>query len=547
MSTNKIILEILSKKGITGDENIQEFLSPVPRLTYDPFLLFGMKEGVDLILSAIDDKKKICVYGDYDADGITSTSILLTVLRHIGTDVTYYIPSRFDEGYGLNMTAIDKLQGDGVELIVTVDCGVTGAKEIAYAREKGVEVLVTDHHNEGECFPDTDTIVIDPKQVSCNYPFEYLAGCGVAFKLAQALQREAGFEKAFLNNLLDLVAIGTIADVMPLIDENRTIVKYGINKILTGKRKGLDYLVKNLISNEINSENLAYYVIPSINAAGRMGSTDIAVRCLISDSEEEATEYAKKLIELNSQRKKIQESDYERCISLYESDYNDKLFPIVFLPNANEGICGIVAGKMKEYSQKPFAIVTESKADENIYKGTCRSMDGIDIFKILKKESAIFEKFGGHRSACGFSIKKENLELLKANVEKTMASYVSDDIALQEEPFIEITPEDIDEELVAQIELLEPFGNENEKPVFVIKNCRLSDIVYLGDEKKHMRTCIKNSKDNIDCIYFNIRADDKKAIEVSKNIDVTGTIGFNRWRGNKKIQVFISSIHLTVK
>ncbi len=546
MNTNKIILQILNKRGITGDEKIQEFLSPVPRLTYDPFLLFGMKEGVDLILSAISDDKKICVYGDYDVDGITSTSILLTVLRHIGADVTYYIPSRFDEGYGLNMTAIDRLQNDGVELIVTVDCGITGAKEIAYAKEKGMQVLVTDHHNQGDNFPQ-DTIVINPKQKRCDYPFEHLAGCGVVFKLAQALQREVGFEKAFLNELLDLVAIGTIADVMPLVDENRTIVKYGINKILLGKRKGLDYLVKNLINNEINSENLAYYVIPSINAAGRMGSTDIAIKCLISGDEKEASEYAKNLIELNSQRKKIQENDYERCIDLYERDYTDSLFPIVYLPKAHEGICGIVAGKMKEYCQKPFAIVTESEADKKIYKGTCRSIEEVDIFKILSKESKIFEKFGGHRGACGFSIKKENLKLLQENVEKTMKDYIPEIKPSEDDSFVEINPEDIDEELVTQIELLEPFGNKNEKPIFAIKNCELDAISYLGDEKKHMRTYIKKDKEDIGCIYFNISDDDKKTVETAKGIDVIGTIGFNRWRGNKNVQVCISSIHLTEK
>ena len=257
-----IIRQVLRNRGITEETDILEFLSEKPNRTYDPFLLKNMEAGVDFLLSSIEQNRRICIYGDYDADGVTSISLLMQILSHLTQNLTYYIPSRFDEGYGLNKDAIDQIKDDGVDLIVTVDCGSVSHEEVEYGKSIGIDFIVTDHHNINE--RPAECILINPKQADCNYPFKQLAGCGVAFKLAQGIQRKAGLSKTILTEVLDLVAIGTIGDIVPLIDENRTLTKYGIGIINSMKRPGLKRLIQEvgLTTGKIKSENIAYIIVP---------------------------------------------------------------------------------------------------------------------------------------------------------------------------------------------------------------------------------------------------------------------------------------------
>ncbi len=280
------ILELLNKRGIRTEEEIKEFLSDKPQKTYDPFLLLNMEAGVDFILSSIEENERICIYGDYDADGITSTSVLMEVLSKLTKNLTYYIPSRFEEGYGLNCEALKKIKANGVDLVITVDCGSVSCAEVEYAKEIGLKILVTDHHTITD--KQADCLVINPMQPGCPYPFKHLAGVGVAFKLAQALAAETGLPKSVVNRTLDLVGIGTIGDIVPLVDENRTLAKYGIRAINVSQRLGLVKLMEgvSLDKGAVSSENISYIIVPHLNASGRMENAGIAAGLMMGNDQE---------------------------------------------------------------------------------------------------------------------------------------------------------------------------------------------------------------------------------------------------------------------
>ena len=410
-----LIENILRLKGIVGQSEISEFLSDKPQKTYDPFLLKDMEKAVQRILYFISEKKKICIYGDYDSDGVNAICLLYEFLSKLTSNLSYYIPSRFDEGYGLNKAAIEKIVSEGCSLMITVDCGSVSYDEVEFAKSKGLEVIVTDHHNiNGK---PANCLLINPKQEDCFYPFSELCGCGVAFKLAQGIQRSLDLPKSYVNDLLDLVAIATIGDIVPLLDENRTLVKYGLSRVNEGYRKGLNYLTAacKLSTEKLRSEDIAFIIVPHINAAGRMESAETALKLLMGQTNLEIEREANLLVEYNNERKKVQEEIFAKCLEIInEFEY----IPNVILVNAgdsHEGILGIVAGKLKDLYDRPAIIVCNTWED-GVVKGTGRSIEGINLYDILKESEALLIKFGGHKGACGFSMKLENLELLKTNL-----------------------------------------------------------------------------------------------------------------------------------
>ena len=403
MQISNTIIQLLHKRGIREQEDIAEFLSPSPRRTYDPFLLKNMEEGVSLILEEAVKGSRICIYGDYDADGITSTTLMLSVLSHI-TDpgqVDYYIPSRFEEGYGLNRDAIQQISQRGVDLIITVDCGSVSYDEVEYAKELGMKVLVTDHHTVTDTI--ADCLVINPKQPGCPYPFKNLAGCGVAFKLAQAIQQRADLPKSVINEVLDLVAIGTVGDIMPLVDENRTIVKFGLRILNRVQRAGLARLIEavSLTPGKITSENISYIIVPHLNASGRIEDASMAVevlRCAAEpDNEADSDaldEKVARLVNQNIQRKKLQQDTYRSCVEYLQAAAGEengaepvKDFILIRSEDAHEGIAGIVAGKLKETYYRPAVLVTPSGEEKKYLKGTGRSIAGVNLYELLKKNA----------------------------------------------------------------------------------------------------------------------------------------------------------------
>ena len=542
---NPVILEILKNRGISEESEILEFLSDKPSLTYDPFLLKDMEAGVDFLLSSINQDRTICIYGDYDADGVTSISLLVQILSHLTNNFFYYIPSRFDEGYGLNKEAIDLIKARGAQLIVTVDCGSVSFEEVEYGKSIGIDFIVTDHHNIND--KPANCILINPKQADCAYPFKHLAGCGVAFKLAQGIQRKSGLPKTVLNEVLDLVAIATIGDIVPLIEENRTLTKYGMAMINARKRPGLKKLMEaaGLTADKITSENIAYIIVPHLNAAGRMLDAKIGVELLTSKNEKEIADGVGVLIQNNKERKRIQEEAFQACKKIIAEEMEESLFYVIAPKEIHEGIAGIVAGKIKDEYGRPAIIVTATSGDEYL-KGTGRSINGLNLYDILKKNEDLFLKFGGHSGACGFLMKSENLEELRLRLNREMEMiYHENQDLFDAEISIDLTidAQDIDLNLAIELEKLAPFGCQNERPLFRIPGIQPSGVNYMGADRQHVRFSGRGTNGNgIACILFGKAQEYGKLLENGELVELAGYPDINVWNGNSKIQFVLKCI-----
>lgn len=538
----EILNSLLRIRGIESSEDISEFLSDRPKKTYDPFLLLNMEAGVDLLLSEIKSGTKICIYGDYDADGVTSVCILTSVLSHLTDNLIHYIPSRFSEGYGLNKEAITKLAVQGVGLLVTVDCGSVSYDEVQFAKALGMKVIVTDHHSIDDVKP--DCILINPKQEECQYPFKELAGCGVAFKLAQAVQQRTGLPKKVINDVLDLVAVGTVGDVVALTDENRTMVKYGLNKINSASRISLKKLTESISLKWVKSENIAFGIAPHINAAGRMADAEEAVKLFTLHDEVSIQQQVDKLIECNRERKKKQEEAYEEGIKVYSQQAEGHDFIILNMPDIHEGIGGIVAGKLKEYYNRPVVIVTPSS--EGYLKGTGRSIDSVNLYTLLKKTDYLFERFGGHKSACGFLMKEENLAELRENVLagiQTLKDYDPNIFDIEHEWDMEISPSEITGELYMELEKLEPCGQANPSPAFLMKDVMISNVKFMGEDGTHGRfTAVSADGGRADCVLFGKAQEKKSYLIGGQPADIIGTLDLQVWQGRKKVQFMVEEI-----
>lgn len=535
----EILKEILRLRGIKSETDISEFLSDRPQRTYDPFLLLNMEAGVDLLLSEIDKGTRICIYGDYDADGVTSICIMSHVLSMLTDNFTYYIPSRFEEGYGLNKEAVRKIYEAGAGLLITVDCGSVSYDEVEYAKQLGMKVIVTDHHSIEDV--KADCILINPKQKECTYPFKELAGCGVAFKMAQAILRKAGLPRSAVNDVLDLVAVGTVGDVVSLTDENRTIVKYGLNKINSNARKSLTKLKSAISLPNIKSENIAFGIAPHINAAGRMASACEAAELFLTDDEQIMDEKVQALIQYNYQRKKEQETAYNQGMKLISGD---EKFVVLHLEDIHEGIAGIVAGKIKEAVNRPTIIVTPS--GEGFLKGTGRSLEKIDIYRLLKDHEELFERFGGHRSACGFLMKEENLPELRKVLNDDMCRMLNDDPGVLDADIcwdMELEPGEVSVDLASELRKIDPIGQGNPKPVFIMKNVDISQVKFMGAESTHVRFMVSSgTMEKAECVLFQKAQEKREIICGGESVDVTGTLELQTWNGREKVQFIVEEI-----
>lgn len=540
---SNLIIGLLEKRGITGEEDIEEFLSESPQRTYDPFLMLNMEKGVEMVLDAVSRGQRICIYGDYDADGITSTVMMMQMLSRLTDNLFYYIPSRFDEGYGLNMSAVDTVKEKGADMLITVDCGCVSVEEIAYAQRLGMTVLVTDHHTPGDI--EVSCPVINPRQAGCEYPFKGLAGCGVVFKFCCALINRTGFDSSMKKRLLDLAAIGTVGDIMPMVDENRTIVKYGLKAIRNSGRKGLCALLSELSINQrtVTEEDIAYSLVPHLNAAGRIKDADTAVELLLSDDDATVKRYVKELVRRNVLRKEIQNDTYEKCLMIASDQIETRKCLVIKCDDAHEGITGIVAGKIKDRYSRPVIIV--SPVAEGL-RGTGRSVPGIDLFSVLKESEQLFTKFGGHKGACGFTMDEENFGSLFDEVEKTVTRREEEgpqDDPDRQEPDVEIDICDISQALVGDIRMLAPFGPENEIPVFAVRG-RPENAVYMGSENEHMRfTLVSDDGSYIKCVLFSKAEKYGAVLSEKRQVCVTGTLKISSWRGNSFIQMVVKDIY----
>ena len=537
-----VVLRIIKSRGI-GEEDLEEFFSSKPQLAYDPFLLANMREGVDLLLKAVDEHKRIVIYGDYDVDGITSTALLMKVIGCLTDNITYYIPSRLDEGYGLHRESIDRIIEDGGEFIVTVDCGSTSADETAYAHEKGIETLVTDHHNMS--LERAEGIIINPRLPEDEYPFKGLAGVGVAYKLALAVARERNIPGSLMAEMLELATIGTIADIMPMRDENRTLVKCGLRSIHLGCRnKGLRELIdkSSLDYRTLKAGDISFGIAPKVNASGRMGDASIGVKLFISNDDEEIRECCDALIEANRERRRLQDDAYERGTEALDEELKKGDFIIVEINDSHEGVLGIVAGKLREKINRPVVVISRN---EDTYKGTGRSIPGVDLFSMLDKYRDRFISFGGHSAACGFTIKAKDMEGLREALNNDLRNAAAEDrelLTMRHDCDVEIHSDDVDMELADALTLLEPCGKDNEVPVFLIRNASVTGWRFLKDDDKMARfSLLTNDSRKIDAVMFRNAAEAYKAINEG-SVDILCNIEINTWRDERKAQAVVREV-----
>ncbi len=534
---NKIIGKIIVNRNVTSDEDVRIFITPTRDDFHDPFLFKGMDIAVDRILQAINNKEKILIYGDYDVDGITSTTVLKKYLQERGGIVNTYIPNRLNEGYGLNKEAIKKIKEMGTDLIITVDCGISGIEEVKYAKELGIEVIVTDHHEVGEVLPDA-LAVIDAKRKDNTYPFNLLAGVGVVFKVIQAISIKLNLKAEEYLKYLDLVCVGTISDIVPLEGENRTIAKLGLMLIRVTKNLGLRELIKSSGYKEIDSNTISFGVAPRINACGRMGHEEEALKLFLAETKEEAVEVTKKLNEYNTLRQNTEKAIYEDAVRKIEKEnIENKNSIVVGGYNWHHGVIGIVSSKVTEKYYKPSILLC---FEDGIAKGSGRSIQGFDLYEGLTKCSEFLDKFGGHAMAVGLTLIKENFENFKDKFEK-----IAEEANIKEMvPTIyideEIKLKDISMDLVKSLSVLEPFGEANKVPLFLIKNLKIDSIRALS-EGRHLKLSLRDESVVINAIGFDI-GNLAEEYKIGDKIDVVGTLEINSFNGFSSIQINIKDI-----
>jgi len=541
---NPIVLQLLYNRGLTEQDKIDEFLNPdYGQDIHDPFLFRDMKKAVERIFKAIENKEKITVHGDYDADGVSATVVLITILKKLGADVNVYIPHRVSEGYGLNKNTVDELGKNGTNLIVTVDCGISSYEEVDYATEKNIEVIITDHHEQPPRIPKAYAI-INPHVDKEKYPFHELAGVGVAFKLVQALVTEdkgkrlkAGFEKW----LLDIVALGTIADCVPLVGENRTLVKYGLVVLRKTKRVGLRTMIENSRFNlaSLDTQSVSFGLAPRINAAGRIDHANTAYELIMTEDEKEAIKISGDLEKTNQARQRITERITNSSIEQIGVVKNQK---ILFASGEDwqVGVVGLVAGRLSDKYSRPV-IVMGIKDDEIV--GSGRSIPGFDITKALINSKDVLEKFGGHAAACGFTLKKENYSKFIDSMSALADKEIGDKELIKSHRIdTEIVIENINWELVDKLNNFEPFGEGNNTPKFVSYGLEVNDLKKVGNEGKHLRMMVEKNGCQKKIIAFGFGKTIGNELMIGDTIDIVYEISINEWNGNRELQLKLVDI-----
>ncbi len=528
---------LLCARGVDSQEKFQAF----DRATlHDPHLLQDMDKAVARIWQALTKKEKIAIYGDYDVDGITSTALLTHYLQSLGGDVISYIPHRMEEGYGLNQEAVDILAQEGVALIVTVDCGITATKEVVHAHELGMEVIVTDHHTCPDVLPQ-GAAVVNPHRPHCPYPFKKLAGVGVALKLALALGGKDQ-QELILSCYADLVALGTVADVMELLGENRTLVRLGLAKMKEQPRAGILALMEEAKVSlaSFTSTTIGFTLAPRLNAAGRMGGAEIAVRLLLTEDLEEARYLAAELCALNRFRQETEGKILEQSMAMAEAIPKEQRHALVLAQEGwHQGVVGIVASRLVEKYHCPTFMIS---LQDGQGKGSCRSFGDIHLFQGLESCSHLLKGFGGHAMAAGFTIEQEHIQAFS----QYMNRYVSNHTQGQpqeavltidcEIPHISL----LDIEGVEGLSALEPFGNGNSKPIFSLSGCTIVALSDVGGGK-HLKLRISANGASMDAIFFGVNQA-TCGLSMGDRIDVAFTPQINEFRGRRSVQLLVCDL-----
>ena len=521
---SELLTKILVNRGITDDKEIDTFLNPTRNDFYDPYLMPDMDKAVERIIKAINNQEKVMIYGDYDVDGITSITVLKKFLEERGLKTGHYIPNRLEEGYGLNENAIRSIAEQKYTLMITVDCGISGIEEVELANQLGIETIITDHHEQSESLPNAYAI-INAKRKDSQYPFRGLAGCGAVFKLIQAISLRLGLEEKEFLKYLDIVCVGTISDIVPLVDENRVIAKLGLKLVAQTRNIGLRELILQSGYKKIDSNTISFGVAPRINACGRMGYQEEALDLFLTNNIEEARKITTRLNSYNLERQTKEKDIFEQAIKELEKEDIEKLNTIVLSgDNWHHGVIGIVASKLTEKFYKPTILIC---FEDNIGKGSGRSLPGFDLHEALVETSAYLEKYGGHEMAVGLSLKKEKYNDFKLAFEEIAKSKNIQQII----PVIKIdsiiTAKDVNKKTIQDLEMLEPFGEKNKNPIFVYKNLKIDSIRALS-EGKHLKLTLKDDNLLINAIGFNLGYLSEEYL-IGDKIDIAGNLEINKY------------------
>lgn len=560
------IFKILANREINNEENINNYFNSSLENLINPNNLKDMGKSIDILKEKITQKKRIRIIGDYDVDGVISTYILYTGLKRVGANVDYEIPDRIKDGYGINKNIIKSSYDDGVDTLLTCDNGISAINEIDYAKELGLTVIITDHHdvsfieNNGEKLfikPNADAI-INQKQDDCKYEFKSICGAGLSYKLIECLYENFYIDKKEAYELIEFVAIATVCDVVDLTYENRIFVKNGLEMINNTENIGLKELIKanDLEDKEITAHHLGFTIGPCINASGRLDSAKKGLELLLCKDLEKAKVLANEIVNLNKERKEMTILGVEKSIEIIEKYNlkNDNIL-VVYIPDMHESLAGIVAGRVKEKYNKPTIIITRS---EDGAKGSCRSIEEYNIFEGLLECKCILERFGGHPMAAGLSLKEENIDKLRQMINEN-SKLTDEDLIKKVFIDVSIPLDSIDIKLINELKILEPFGKANSKPVFGIKDANILKGTIRGKNNNVLNLRLKSNNKFIDAILFNdkIKEFEEKFINkygeeglntlYSKNsnnfyMDFTFYPSINEWNGNKYIQIMIDSI-----
>lgn len=534
---NKLLATILVNRGIIEEKQIEKFLNPKRNDFYNPYKMPDMGIAVERIVKAIENKEKTIIYGDYDVDGITSVTVLKSFLEERGLEVAEYIPNRLEEGYGLNKNAVEEIAKQGYKLMITVDCGISAIEEVKYANELGIETIVTDHHEPGNELPKA-IAVVDAKRKDNKYPFRNLAGVGVVFKLTQAIGMELKLDEKEYLKYLDIVCIGTISDIVPLVDENRVIVKLGLKLVEQTKNLGLRAILQASGYSKIDSSTISFGVAPRINACGRMGHQEEALKLFLSKEINEVNELTQKLNEYNRLRQETEKSIYTDAIMQIERDGLASHSTIVVMgKNWHHGVIGIVSSKITEMYFKPSILLCE---EQDYGKGSGRSIPGFDLYEALTECNDTIEKFGGHSMAVGINVKKDKFEEFKQKLEQIARERHIEEIVPILKIDAQISLDEINKEMVDSLKELEPFGEENKTPLFVFKNLKIDSIRALS-EGKHLKLTLKDSKNIVNAIGFNL-GELSNDYRIGDKVDVVGNLEINSFNGVDNIQINIKDI-----
>lgn len=539
----EVIAQILVQRGITEVETANAFFHPDPGGLHDPFLFRDMENAVNRIERALRQKERIYIYGDYDVDGITSVSLLYLFFRSLGGDVRYYIPNRQYEGYGISFQGIEKAAEDGAKLIITVDCGITSVDEVVRARELGLDMIISDHHQPGSTIPDA-LAVINPKVPESPYPFKELAGVGVAFKLAQGVSRSLKLEPTYLDEYIDLVAVGTAADIVPLVDENRIFVRMGLDRLNKDPQTGLRTLIEtaNLHFGNLSVNQIIYGLAPRLNAVGRLGSADRAVQLLITANSQRAMHLSQVLERENKFRKEIDTKTLDEAISL-TGDYYDPLRDhaiVLAKDNWHSGVIGIVASRLIERFYRPTVMIT---VEDGIGKGSARSIPGFDLYNAMSECSDLLEQYGGHTYAAGLSLRSENIPEFRRRFNLVASERLkADDLIPKLGIDAELDLSDVGFTLMRALKRFAPFGPSNPRPVFVSNNVYLSGYPRIVGSN-HLKFQVKAPTGKIvDCIGFNLGDRLGRLDPMRPTNRLVYTVEENEWNGQVMVQLRIKDV-----